>query len=334
MVTGVIHLLSITVAVIVFGTNIKFMNGSFMKWNINDLPAFVAVADLGGISAAARHMGLPKSSVSRVITRLEDDVGLQLFLRGSRALRLTPDGTQFYRHAQRILEQVETATAELAGLRETPRGELTVALPMAFSREIVAPHLVGFRALYPDIRLDIRIGSTRPDLLRDQIDLAVIVGAAPDSDLMQQRLIDTPLIWIASPQIAATLPSSFQAGRTGEMIAVAETRYAGDAINVTTPEGGAEQVMIDPSRLVQVNDPLIVRDMVATGCGLSFAPMIYCEAELADGSLVRLYPDCHIRRESSLSLLFPGHRLLPLKTRVFIDFLKGICSPRPVDVTR
>jgi len=117
------------------------------------------------------------------------------------------------------------------------------------------------------------------------------------------------------------------------MIAVAETRYAGNAINVTTPQGGAEQVMIDPSHLVQVNDPLIVRDMVASGCGLSFAPMIYCEAGLAEGSLVRMYPDHHIRQESSLSLLFPGHRLLPLKTRVFIDFLKRICSPQPPDVT-
>ena len=303
-----------------------------MKWNINDLPTFVAVADLGGISAAARHLGAPKSSISRAISRLEDDVGLQLFMRDTRALRLTPDGTQVYRHARRILEQVESATAELAGLRETPRGELTVALPMAFSREIVAPRLAGFRALYPDIKLDIRIGSSQPDLLRDQIDLAVIVGAAPDSDLMQQRLIDTPLIWIASPPIAAALPTSFHTDRTGEMITVAETRYVGDAVTVTTPQGGSEQMRIDPSRLVQVNDPLIVRDMVIAGCGLSFAPRIYCEAGLASGSLVQMYPDCKIEQESSLSLLFPGHRLLPLKARVFIDFLKELCGHGPTDM--
>jgi len=307
------------------------LNDSFMKWNINDLPAFIAVADLGGISAAARHLGTPKSSVSRVITRLEDDVGLQLFLRDTRALRLTADGSQFYRHARRILDQVETATAELAGLRATPRGELTVALPMAFSREIVATHLARFQSLYPDIRLDIRIGSGQPDLLRDQLDLAVIVGAAPDSDLMQQRLIDTPLIWIASPAIAAALPSSFEAERTGEMIIVAETRYAGDAIEVRGPRDSTDLVTLDPSRLVQVNDPLIVRDMVATGCGLSFAPRIYCEAGLADGTLVQMYPDCHINRESSLSLLFPSHRLLPLKSRVFIDFLKNICGHQQRD---
>ena len=300
-----------------------------MKWNINDLPTFVAVADLGGISAAARHLGTPKSSISRIITRLEDDIGLQLFLRDTRALRLTPDGSHVYRHARRILEQVDAATTELAGLRETPRGELTVALPMAFSREIVAPHLATFTGLYPDIRLDIRIGSTQPDLMRDQIDLAVIVGAAPDSDFMQQRLMDTPLIWIAGPAIAASLPRSFNPDRTGKTITVAETRYAGAAVTVATPRGGSALVRLDSSRLVQVNDPLIVRDMVVAGCGLSFAPRIYCEAGLADGSLVQMYPDCQIEQESSLSLLFPGHRLLPLKARVFIDFLKRICGRQP-----
>ena len=297
-----------------------------MKWNIDDLPTFVAVADLGGISAAARHLGAPKSSISRIITRLEDDVGLQLFLRDTRALRLTPDGTQLYRHARRILEQVEAATAELAGLRETPRGALSVALPMAFSREIVAPRLAAFRARYPDIRLDIRIGSAQPDLLRDQIDLAVIVGAAPDSDFMQQRLINTPLIWIASPAIAATLPDSFDPYRAGATITVAETRYADTAMTIVKPHGGVEAVRLDPARLVQVNDPLIVRDMVIAGCDLSFAPRIYCEAGLADGTLVQMYPDFQIQHESSLSLLFPGHRLLPLKARVFIDFLRKICG--------
>ena len=304
------------------------MNGSFMKWNIDDLPALVAVADLGGISAAARHLGTPKSSVSRTITRLEDDVGLQLFVRGTRSLRLTHDGTQLYRHAVRILEQVESANAELAGLRETPRGTLTVALPMAFSREIVAPHLAEFHSSYPDIRLDIRIGSGQPDLLRDQIDLAVIVGTATDSDLIQQRLIETPLIWIASQSVARLLPASPEPDQFSELISVAETRYASGDIAITMPPDVSARVMLNPSRLMQVNDPLIVRDMVAAGCGLSFAPMIYCRAGLADGSLAHVYPDCEIRCESSLSLLFPGHRLLPVKTRVFIDFLRNMCSFR------
>ena len=122
-----------------------------MNWNVDHLPAFVAVADHGGISAAARHLAAPKSTVSRAVARLEEDVGLQLFVRGSKSLRLTHDGSQFYQHAIRILEQVDAASAELAGLSESPRGRLTVALPMAFGREIVGPHLTSFRAANPEI---------------------------------------------------------------------------------------------------------------------------------------------------------------------------------------
>ena len=159
------------------------MHNTFMNWNVDHLPAFVAVAEVGGISAAARRLGEPKSTISRAIARLEEDIGLQLFVRGPRSLRLTHDGSQFYQHAIRILEQVEAASAELAGLSETPRGTLTVALPMAFAREIVGPHLARFQAEYPDIRLNLRIGSGQPDLIRDAIDMAVIVGSATDSDL-------------------------------------------------------------------------------------------------------------------------------------------------------
>ena len=298
-----------------------------MNWNVDHLPAFVAVADHGGISAAARQLGAPKSTVSRAIARLEEDVGLQLFVRGAKSLRLTHDGSQFYQHAIRILEQVEAASAELAGLSEAPRGRLTVALPMAFGREIVGPQLTSFRAAHPEIRLDLRIGSGTPDLLRDAIDLAVIVGAVADSDLVQQKLIETPLIWIASPEVAATLPPEPDPDLLASRMGIVESRYAEAPLTIHDKSSSlSQQVMLDMSKLAQVNDPLIVRDMIRSGGGLSFAPDLYCRAGLADGSLVRLYPEVRIKHPSSLSLLYPGRRLLPKKTRVFIDFLHQICG--------
>ena len=321
-------------AVSVFGTKVNFKDNSFMKWNVDDLPCFVSVADLGGISAAARALNIPKSSVSRTLSRLEDGLGLQLFVRGSHALRLTHDGTQFYQHAVRILEQVDVATAELAGLGATPRGLLTVALPMAFGREIVGPHLSDFQLRYPDIRLDIRIGSGLPDPLRDQIDIAVVVGTAPDSDLIQQRLIDAPLIWIASQQTAGSLPKIFDPMSVSTFIHAVETRYASGPILVEGRDAMRVQIDLDTSRLMQINDPLIVRDSVVGGGGLSFAPLIYCRQALASGELVQMYPEIRILRESSLSLLYPGHRLLPMKARVFIDFLKDICSRRQANHTK
>ena len=297
-----------------------------MKWNVDHLPAFVAVADHGGISAAARALSLPKSSVSRTVARLEEDVGLQLFVRASRDLRLTHDGSQFYQHAVQILEQVQMASAELAGLSETPQGRLSVALPMAFGREIVGPHLASFQAEYPDIQLDIRISSGRPDLLRDAIDVAVVVGSMEDSDLIQQRLIETPLIWIASQMVADRLPSIPDAATISEWVQVAETRYSNMRLPLDTDSGEAPSITLDPAKLMQVNDPLVVRDLVAAGNGLSLAPALYCKDALEDGSLVQPYANMRINLESSLSLLYPGHRLLPKKSRAFIEFLRTLCA--------
>lgn len=297
-----------------------------MKWNVDHLPAFVAVAEHGGISAAARMLNLPKSSVSRTIARLEEDVGLQLFVRASRDLRLTHDGSQFYQHAVRILEQVHMASAELAGLSETPQGKLSVALPMAFGREIVGPHLASFQSDFPDIQLDIRISSGRPDLLRNAIDVAVVVGSMENSDLIQQRLIETPLIWIASPQVAVRLPEYPDATILQEWIQVAETRYCNMKLPMTATDNELTSIMFDPKRIIQVNDPLVVRDLVAAGNGLSFAPELYCKEALANGTLVQPYPSMPINHESSLSLLYPGHRLLPKKSRAFISFLRSLCS--------
>ena len=299
-----------------------------MKWNVDHLPAFVAVAEVGGISAAARRLGEPKSTISRAISRLEDDIGLQLFVRGPRSLRLTHDGGQFYQHAIRILEQVEAASAELAGLSETPRGTLTVALPMAFGREIVGPHLAGFQTDFPDVRLDLRIGSGQPDLIRDSIDMAVIVGSATDSDLIQQRLIDTPLIWIAAPAIASALPENPTPDELASLIGAVETRYGAAPVSVVDGAGAARDIALRRERMMQVNDPILLREFVRANGGLSFAPDLYCRAAIREGSLVRVYPHLQIRQESSLSLLFPGRRLLPKKAQVFMSFLRDICAGR------
>ena len=257
-----------------------------MKWNVDHLPAFIAVAEQGGISAAARLLAEPKSTVSRAVTRLEEDVGLQLFVRGA----------------------------------------LTVALPMAFGREIVGPHLAGFQASFPDVRLDLRIGSGQPDLIRDAIDIAVVVGLVADSDLIRQQLIDTPLIWIAAPDVAANLPEDPLPEELAPLIRVAETRYAGTSLSVSDDTRGIGHITLDSKQMMKVNDPIMLREIVRSGGGLSFAPDIYCRAAIADGTLVQLYPHIHIREESSLSLLYPGRRLVPKKTQAFMDFLRSICA--------
>lgn len=304
----------------------KFVYNTFINWNVDHLPAFVSVAEAGSISVAARKLGEPKSTISRAISRLEDNIGLQLFVRGPRSLRLTHDGSQFYQHAVRILEQVEAASAELAGLSETPRGTLTVALPMAFGREIVGPQLARFQSEFPEVQLNLRIASGQPDLIRDSIDMAVIVGSAASSDLVQQRLIDTQLIWIASPEVASALPENPGPDELASLIGAVEARYGAAPVSVVDGNGVTHDIALRREKIMQVNDPIMLRDFVRADGGLSFAPDLYCRAAIAEETLAQVYPEVRIRQESSLSLLYPGRRLLPKKAQAFIDFLKNVCA--------
>ena len=153
-----------------------------MKWNINDIPVFVAVAEYAGISLAARKLGMPKSSVSRAITRLEAALGLSLFDRNTRNLRLTDEGQVFLSHASLIVEQAEAASAALAGIQKRPSGNLTVAVPMAFSREIIGGRLAEFSAAYPDIKLDIRVVGHPVNLMSDHIYLSFLPDVQEASD--------------------------------------------------------------------------------------------------------------------------------------------------------
>ena len=166
-----------------------------------------------------------------------------------------------------------------------------------------------------------------PDLVRDQIDMAVVVGRMTNSDLVQQTLVEAPLAWIASPEVAESLPSALTADLLTQQVRVIETRYAKTMLPVRM-EGSVDIIntRMNTDALVQVNDPLIVRDMVASGYGVGLAPLIYCRAAIADGRLVQLAPHLQINHESRLSLLHPGRRLMPPKSRAFIDFLRACCS--------
>lgn len=203
----------------------------------------------------------------------------------------------------RILEQVEAASIELAGLSESPRSTLTVALPMAFGREIVGPHLARFQSDFPEIRLDLRLASSQPDLIRDSIDMAVIVGSAADSDLVQQCLIDTPLIWIASPEVAAALPETPGPDELASLIGAVEARYGAATVSVVDGTGAICDIVLRREKMMLVNDPIMLRDFVQAGGGLSFAPDLYCRAAIAEKTLEQVYPEVRIRQESSLSLL-------------------------------
>jgi DNA-binding transcriptional LysR family regulator len=295
-----------------------------MRWRLDDLPVFVGVVDNGGISAAGEALGLSKSTVSTVLTRLEKSLDLRLIDRNSRNMRVTEEGEVFYRQALLILDQAREADAAAAGMSAEPSGRVTVAMPPAFTQEIVAPHIAEFTRRYPKLDLDLVLTTHGIELLRDQVDVAVVVGPKVDSDLVSRVILSGPLAWVTSPAYAAAhdLGAGLEAIRPH--IQICEKRYGQSRMPVRVHGVPAH---IDLSTgISHVNSPLVVREAVAGGAGVSALPRHYLREGLQSGRLIEVFREVTFDPEASvLSVVFPHRRLLSPRLRVFVDFLERIC---------
>ena len=296
-----------------------------MKWNIADLPVFVAVVEREGISAAARALRMPKSSVSRFIQRLEDDLQVRLLERNSRQMRMTSEGEIFYKHCQLIMEQIEVADAQMNGLTHTPSGELTVSLPMAFSRHILAGHLHRFYERYPEIQLNILVSPTTVDLIGDHIDLAVQVGELPDSELIAVPLFETPLVWVANPNTFAADHRFDSLEDLLVEVKICERRYNKTPLLIRH-HGEKQKAEIEAS--IETIDPIMVRDTVAAGTGVGLLPRIYCAELIDSGQLVEVGREYALDAPAKSSAVYTSRRMLSAKTRLFIEFLKELTDGR------
>ncbi|REG83220.1 LysR family transcriptional regulator [Marinomonas pollencensis] len=292
-----------------------------MNWNIDDIPVFVAIVDTMGISAAAEYLQLPKSTVSRALSRLEDALAVRLIERNSRRLRITSEGAAFYRQCLLIMEQVNEASALMAGLTSVPSGKLVVTLPMAFSREIVVQHLNKFIQRYPKVTLDIVITSHPVDIIRDQIDVAVMIGPLDDSELRAKQLLSSPLIWVTSPEYRDQHELGEGSEALCEHVKICEKRYGKNKLAVKYQE---KREYINLSGVIHINDPIAVREAVEHGSGISLIPLIYCKKQLKSGALVQVYQDVELEASSPILAVFPSRRLISNKVRAFIDFLEQV----------
>ncbi|MGB1092272.1 MAG: LysR family transcriptional regulator [Oceanobacter sp.] len=296
-----------------------------MNWNMDDVPMFASVVETGGFSAAADRLGISKSTISKAVTRLEQGLGMRLLERNSRNVRLTSEGEIFYREATLLLEQASNTNELMAGMAAEPSGKLVVALPMAFCREFVARHLPTFRQRYPSVDLDIVITSQPIDIIRERIDLAVVVGTLEDSELTARKLYQSHLVWVSSPNYLNTIQMPRTLEEIRSHIQICEKRYALQQFKVRI---GEQHLTMDLKRgIYQVNDPLSVREALIHGGGISLLPIQYARQAINNGQLQQILENVEIEsRVASLTAIYPTRRLLAKKTRLFLDFLIEICA--------
>lgn len=285
--------------------------------DLADLRAFVRIAELRSVSAAARALDAPKSSVSRSLAKLEGAVGAVLVERSTRRLRLTDAGTLLHPHALRILNDVDEAENALGSFASEPRGTLRVNAPFTFAVGLLAPMLSGFRARYPHVRVVLTIDNRTIDVQAEDVDLVVRIGTLADSGLISRRLATMQLWTCASPSYleARGVPASIDDLKRHDLLDRADRSttwsFTTDADQDTAIEFQPVMVVPEPSAMLAV---------LTGGGGIARLPDFLAGPAIVRGELVRILP--HLRPEAvDVHAVYPSHRSLSAKVRVFIDML-------------
>ncbi len=293
-----------------------------MSHDLNDTLVFVKVVDQGSFIAAAKTLGLPKTTVSRKVQELEARLGAQLLHRTTRRLGLTEAGTIYYEHCQRISQELEEAASAVNQLQGGPRGWLRFTVPYSIGISWISPLLGEFHAQYPDIRLDMHMSNDPVDLIGSEIDVALRVGNLPDSTLIARRLAGFRTQVFASPHYIERHgeplhPEELQHHR----IVAVRKAYHHHPSRITWPlSDGTRSVDYAIQPLMVANDPSALLGAVLCGEGLTLASDVTVKPYVEAGALRRVLAGW-TGPEVDLNAVFPRGRVMSPKVRAFVDFL-------------
>ncbi len=290
--------------------------------------SFVRAVELGSFSKAAAEAGVKVSTVSRYVTGLETDLGAAILNRSTRSLHLTEAGQAFYERAVRVLQDVEEARDATRSLNARPRGVLRVALPGAFGRRHVMPHMRAFLNANPEVRLDATVADASIDLIESGIDVAVRIGVMADSTLIAKRLASETFLLVGSPDYLAGHPEP----RTPSDLAGHECLLA-DPHSSRAWHFRSAAELVGPSSEIEVggrmrtNDLEVLRDAVLDGSGIALLPTWLCDLELREGRLAAVLPQWSWLpspgSERAIWGLYPPKKIVSPKVKAFLGFLAG-----------
>lgn len=288
---------------------------------LSSIESFVRSAEMGSFSAAARQLSMTPGGVSKNVAKLEADLGVRLFFRSTRRLSLTEAGEHFLAQVTGGLDAIQSAIASISNEGGQPAGTLKVALAMAFGRDHILPLLGEFLTLYPAIKPDLRFDNRQIDLIGEGFDVAIGGGIELAPGVVVRELAAVHLILVASPTYLA---NKFIPQTPADLHKLdALLRYS-QTTNQVTPWGlktlAGEQLTIEPPVRATFNDPEALCHAAMASLGVAHVPMPHALQHLKSGRLVRVLPDWYTEH-GVISLYFSAKKLMPAKTRVFIDFI-------------
>ncbi len=292
----------------------------------SDLRVFVRVLDRGNFSLAANDLGITPSAVSKLVSRLEDRLGVRLLERSTRRLALTPEGETFLSRARRIVADIEEAEAEVASVRGAPRGKLRINSGTAFGLHQLAPSLAEFLNRYPEIDIELSITDRLVDLIEEQADIAVRSGHIPDGPFVQRKLADLQRVICAAPAYLARrgTPKLASDLKDHDCIVV-----AGSGLNRWPFKTRSGVDVVDVRPRVTTDDAEAALRLAIEGAGIVRLSDVIVGGPLRDRELVAVLADIHHVEPFPLSAIYPAGRNRLPRVAVFLKYIEERFADAP-----
>ncbi len=285
---------------------------------------FVRVADLGSFAAAADQLGVARSVVTRRIAALEAHLGVKLMMRTTRKLTLTSAGVAYLERCRRILQEIDSAEAEVMEAGQAPRGHIHIGVPLSFGIRCIAPLLPRLHQLYPHIQLTLDFNDRTSDLIDEAMDLAIRVSTQLDPSNIARKIGQVQLLTVAAPSYLERkgVPQHPQ-----DLLQHDCLGYTGRGQNKPlqfTLDGQTQGVAVP--YILQANNGDALTLAAAQGMGVTMQPDFLLHDYLQDGALVPILQD-FAPPPSGVYAILPSNRLLTQRQRVVLDFFAQALQP-------
>ena len=284
---------------------------------------FLSVSRTGSFSETARYFGVSSTSVSRMITDFEAHLNVKLLLRSTRQVVLTEAGQEYARSLEQIMWSINEANSTVAAMSSAPTGLLRIHSRMMFGLGVLAPMLKDFRAIYPDISVELLLGEAKVDLKRQGIDIDFRIVPPAEAGLTRRRLFASQRWLVASPDYLADAPALQRPAQIREHACLAYLLPGQGHVwrFLAQPSGDLEEIEIRPRHTS--NSGMALLGMALAGEGIALLDDYTVAEHVTRGQLVRLLPQARVTNttfEEGIYATFIDMPLLPAKIRAFLDF--------------
>ena len=297
---------------------------------LTGLIAFARAGSLGSFTAAARMLSVSPSAVSKSIKRLEQNLGVSLFTRTTRSLKLTPEGRDLHERALRLLHGAEEIEQAAKSARSEPSGRLRIAAPLPIGIHLLAPALATFREKYPQVTVDLRLSDHFVDIIEQGIDVAVRIGDLPDSRLLSRSLAPHQLCCYASPAYLERRGVPDHPDELAGHETVALRYQSSGQISRWPFRLGERSIEIVPTAgiIVDASDALVAALVAGGGIGLTAS--FIAAPHVARGTLVPVLARYAVERHN-ITALWPESRRANPAVRAFLALLQDLFRERMKD---